>query len=87
MKAKNFVTLTVDSIYCPPGIGVPGVSSTDTNNPLYIGGHPQPAGLSGFSTIANYVGCMKNVKVDNKDISVLKSDLFGDVMPRNCPTI
>ena len=24
-----------------PGIGVPGVSSTDTNNPLFLGGHPR----------------------------------------------
>ena len=29
----------VNPIY--PGIGVPGVSSTDTNNPLFLGGHPR----------------------------------------------
>merc|ERR1712137_1301176 len=42
IKAKNVVTLSVDNVFVEPGIGVAGVSSTDTNNPLYIGGHPNP---------------------------------------------
>merc|ERR1712193_389606 len=35
VKMKNVVTLSVNKIFCTPGIGVPGVSSTDTNNPLF----------------------------------------------------
>ena len=38
VKAKNVVTLSVDDIFAQPGIGVPGVSSTDTNHGLFIGG-------------------------------------------------
>ena len=57
VKAKNVVTLSVNKIFAQPGkkpckkwsvfypinpgIGVPGVSSTDTNNPLFLGGHPR----------------------------------------------
>lgn len=41
VKAKNVVTLSVDKIFAQPGIGVPGVSSTDTNNPFFLGGHPR----------------------------------------------
>ncbi len=39
-KAKNVVTLLVDEVYTYPGIGEAGVSSTDTEDPLYIGGVP-----------------------------------------------
>ena len=45
-QAKNVVTLSVDDIFAQPGIGVPGVSSTDTNHGLFIGGHPRPERLS-----------------------------------------
>ncbi len=40
VKAKNVVTLMVDSVFSVPGFGPEGVSSTDTNDPLYIGGVP-----------------------------------------------
>ena len=39
---QNVVTLSVNDVFAQPGIGVPGVSSTDTNHGLFIGGHPQP---------------------------------------------
>ena len=34
------MTLYVDEIFTYPGIGEAGVSSTDTSDPLYIGGVP-----------------------------------------------
>lgn len=40
VKAKNVVTLIVDGVTTEPGIGTAGVSATDTNDPLYIGGRP-----------------------------------------------
>ncbi len=40
VKAKNVVTLYVDDVFTYPGIGEAGVSSTDTNDRLYIGGVP-----------------------------------------------
>ena len=46
VKAKNVVTLSVDEIFAQPGIGVPGVSSTDTKHGLFIGGHPKPERLN-----------------------------------------
>merc|ERR1712062_185689 len=50
VKAKNVVTLSVDNIFAQPGIGVPGVSSTDTNHGLFIGGHPRADRLTGLQT-------------------------------------
>lgn len=40
VKAKNVVRLNVDEVFTAPGIGQAGVSSTDTNDPLYVGGIP-----------------------------------------------
>ena len=40
VKAKNVVTLFVDEVSAYPGIGPAGISSTDTNDPLYVGGIP-----------------------------------------------
>lgn len=67
IKAKNVVTLSVDNVFVEPGIGVAGVSSTDTNNPLWIGGHPRAGKLRGMLTTEQYVGCIRNVSI-NKSI-------------------
>ena len=40
MKAKNVLRIEVDGVVSYPAIGEPGQSSTDTNDPLYIGGIP-----------------------------------------------
>ena len=40
VKAKNVLTLNVDGVFSYPGVGEAGVSSTDTNDELYIGGVP-----------------------------------------------
>ena len=39
-KNKNVLTLVVDGSFTRPGIGEGGISSTDTTDPLYIGGVP-----------------------------------------------
>lgn len=39
-KNKNVVRVQVDGVYSKVGVGVEGVSDTDTNDPLYIGGVP-----------------------------------------------
>ena len=43
------MTLSVDDIFAQPGIGVPGVSSTDTKHGLFIGGHPKPERLTALA--------------------------------------
>ena len=41
LKAKNIVTLYVDGVFAhPPGYSAGSGSSTDTTDPLYIGGVP-----------------------------------------------
>merc|ERR1712243_340761 len=87
LKAKNVVTLSVNKIFAQPGIGVPGVSSTDTNNPLFIGGHPRPRRFGIHKSEASFQGCMKDVVVEGKPTVMTKDRIIGDVHSHVCPTI
>lgn len=89
VKAKNVVTLSVNSVFAQPGIGVPGVSSTDTNHGLYLGGHPKQSrgGLRGLNTKSNYVGCMRNFIIETRKLKISKDMLKGDILAHVCPTI
>ena len=70
-----------------PGIGVPGVNSTDTNNPLFLGGHPRPGRFSLDINQVNYVGCMKDVVVESNPVDITDDKIFGDIHSHVCPTI
>merc|ERR1712038_1371717 len=85
VKAKNVVTLSVNDVFAQPGIGVPGVSSTDTNHGLFIGGHPKPGRLEALATNTNYVGCIKNIVIENKPLQVRGEMLKGDIMSHVFP--
>jgi laminin alpha 3/5 len=87
VKAKNVVTLSVNKIFAQPGIGVPGVSSTDTNNPLFLGGHPRPGKFSIRGDQVNYSGCMKEVVIEGKPVEMTADRLIGDIHSHVCPTI
>ena len=73
-------------IFAQPGIRVPGVSSTDTNNPLFLGGHFRPRrfqrpGSRFQMEQSSYHGCMKDVVIERMDM------IFGDISLHVCPTI
>ena len=86
VKAKNVVTLSVDDVFAQPGIGTPGVSSTDTNHGLFIGGHPRinnNGGVGGrqgragrrramawVNTKTPYVGCIKDIVIEGNPLNV-----------------
>ncbi|TRY60964.1 hypothetical protein TCAL_05712 [Tigriopus californicus] len=87
VKAKNVVTLSVDNSFTQPGIGVPGVSSTDTNHGLFIGGHPKADRLTGLLTDMPFVGCVRNIVIEGTKLDIEPNMLKGDVMSHVCPTI
>lgn len=87
VKAKNVVTLSVDGSFTQPGIGVPGVSSTDTNHGLFIGGHPKADRLTGLLTDTPFVGCVRNIVIEGTKLDIEPYMLKGDVMSHVCPTI
>ena len=81
------VTLSVDNVFVEPGIGVAGVSSTDTNNPLWIGGHPKAGRLRGMQTSEQFIGCIRNVTVNKKLQRFNSVQAMGSVTATTCPTI
>ena len=87
IKAKNVVTLSVDNVFVEPGIGVAGVSSTDTNNPLFIGGHPNPSKPRGIKTQEQFVGCIRNLNINRSLYRFGASQAIGSVTATTCPTI
>ncbi len=82
---KNVVTLTVDGIFSTPGIGIPGVYSTDTNGGLFIGGHPNPKSLPGLGAdIESFNGCIKDVVINGQPLEISQDITSGDITLINC---
>ncbi|XP_074640335.1 laminin subunit alpha-like [Tubulanus polymorphus] len=85
IKAKNVVMLKVDGVDGQErGIGDAGVSSTDTNDPLYVGGIPETALARGRKTNKQYVGCIFALKINNEDANIGGSKQVGDIVT-GCP--
>jgi len=89
VKSKNVVTLSVDKTSVDPGIGIPGSSSTDTRDSLIIGDFNRtlhPRRLRGLETTEFYVGCIRNVFINEEEQKLDASQSFGNVMVSVCPT-
>lgn len=84
VKAKNVVSLHVDDLFTYPGIGEAGVSSTDTNDPLYIGGVPEFH--KGIKTREQFVGCIRNLQLNSRVQNLAGGTFTGQVSTNSCPT-
>ncbi|XP_054153409.1 laminin subunit alpha-like [Oppia nitens] len=85
-KINNVVTLSIDKQSLEPGIGIGGVSSTDTKDPLYIGGVPvdvkQSKGL-----VDNFVGCLRILEMNSRRHSLTQARIEGHVTLNTCSTL
>ncbi|KAL3219558.1 hypothetical protein MRX96_030316 [Rhipicephalus microplus] len=86
VKNKNIVSLAVGGI-SKLGIGRGGVTATDTANPLYIGGVPDPSQTRAVATQEQYVGCIRYLQINGKLQSMAESTVHGNVQLNSCPTI
>lgn len=88
VQAKNVVVLSVDSENSDPGIGVPGSTSTDTKSPLFVGSAgPKGTRLRGTITPHQYIGCIRNILINDNPIKLPPHRAFGNVTVSACPTI
>jgi hypothetical protein len=81
--------LSVDKTSVDPGIGIPGSTSTDTRDSLIIGGFNRtmhPRRLRGLETKEFYVGCMRNIFINDEEQKLEVSQAHGNVMVSVCPT-
>lgn len=84
VKTKSVISLSVDSMTQEPGIGALGSLETDTNNTVFVGGHPYlKKKLRGLETSTQFTGCVKNVFINNEPISF--NNVHGDVSLNVCP--
>ncbi|KAI5729364.1 hypothetical protein M8J76_001799 [Diaphorina citri] len=92
IKTKNVISVAVDSMTTDkPGLGPPGSSETDTNNAVFIGGHPfqqtiANKRLRGLETTVQYTGCIRNVIINNNNDMVNYNNVHGAVSLNICPT-
>ncbi|XP_077991288.1 laminin subunit alpha-5-like [Glandiceps talaboti] len=88
VKAKDVVYLTIDNKPDNNYGQLTGQQkSTDTNDPLYIGGLPAGVKHKGISTNDNFVGCIRNFSInDNATVNFNNvAEISGAVQPNSCP--
>lgn len=86
VKSKSVVTLSVDGEFTNPGVGDHRSTSTDTGGALFLGGHRLIHKARGLLTRTPFVGCIKNVYVNNEAVPLEPSMADGDVVIGSCPT-
>ncbi|RZC32304.1 Laminin G 2 and/or Laminin II domain containing protein [Asbolus verrucosus] len=87
VKSKNVVTLSVDNVFTEPNLGDHSSTSTDTGSALFLGGHRYlTTRAKGITTKLPYVGCVKNVFINEEPIEILAHMAEGNVIVGTCPT-
>lgn len=88
VKSKNVITLSVDNVFTDPQLGDHSSTSTDTGSALFLGGHRylHSPRAKGIRTKTPYVGCVKNIFINNEPIEILANMAEGDVIVGTCPT-
>ncbi|XP_041484164.1 laminin subunit alpha-like isoform X1 [Lytechinus variegatus] len=85
-KEGSVLQITVDGDEGEVVTGPSGATAANTNNPLYFGGLPdgEEGNHPGIQVNAHYVGCMRDIMV-NDDLINMSAGLFeGDVDTRSC---
>lgn len=63
-------------------------TATDTNNPLYVGGYPSSLAKSkDIEVDPQFVGCIKNLEINQKEEQLSLYTAYENVMFNVCPTI
>ncbi|KAL3275279.1 hypothetical protein HHI36_020047 [Cryptolaemus montrouzieri] len=89
VKSKNVVTLSVDNIFTDPKLGDHRAISTTTGGTLFLGGHrflSNVKRLRGLSSNQAYVGCIKNVHLNNEFVPITPEMAHGNVIVGSCRT-
>lgn len=69
-------------------LGINGRSLlVSTNDPLYVGGHPDLTNLEGSISKTQFVGCIKKILIHSKEISFNQNRGYGRVLTDVCPTM
>ncbi|OTF80998.1 hypothetical protein BLA29_013358 [Euroglyphus maynei] len=88
-KTKNLVMLTIDDQPTTISLGQAGISSTDTKDPLYIGGLPAKLKEEKSTQLNNvkddYLGCLRIVSINGQSQTLNNAKVEGEVTLNSCP--
>ncbi|XP_023237076.1 laminin subunit alpha-like [Centruroides sculpturatus] len=85
VKTSNVAIVTVDDVTSDPKFGPGAVTATDTNDPLYLGGVPDPGSLKGVEVTEHFVGCIGSVNLNDQKVWLTQGRVFGQVTLNSCP--
>lgn len=81
--------LTIDDQPTVISTGQPGISSTDTKDPLYIGGLPSKLKEEKSSELNNvkdnYLGCLRIESINGMPQTLNNAKIEGEVTLNTCP--
>ncbi|KAK9737572.1 Laminin G domain [Popillia japonica] len=86
IKSKNIVSLSVDNKFMTPSLGDHRAKSTDTGGALFLGSHKVLNKVRGITARYPFVGCIRNIHINNKPIIVTYQMRRGDVIVGQCAT-
>ncbi|XP_051879392.1 LOW QUALITY PROTEIN: laminin subunit alpha-3-like [Pristis pectinata] len=87
IKRNNVVQLDVDAER-DHVVGPSASLSTDTADPLYVGGLPDGVQVPHILSRTSFIGCMANVMVNVKPVSLRKAtEVHGAVSVTQCPAM
>ncbi|XP_055022566.1 laminin subunit alpha-1-like [Boleophthalmus pectinirostris] len=88
-KTKHAMSLTVDHrLYNTPN-PYPQSTSAETNNPVYVGGHPADVKQNCLTVAAPFRGCLRNIQLAKSHqshfLDFSSAHLLRGVLPSSCP--
>ncbi|XP_033099242.1 laminin subunit alpha-4-like [Anneissia japonica] len=84
-KRKSTITLTVDGILTEEKLRGAQEKSARTTDALYVGGIPDVEPVDHTSSEEQFVGCLKNIKINGETIILSGKKKFGNVSIDSCP--
>ena len=88
-KLKNMLTLSIDDSESIVGKGNAGISSTDTKDPLFIGGLPSKLKEEKKDLLNNvtddYLGCMRISEINGNLPTLNNVKMDGEIRLNSCP--
>ncbi|VDP19186.1 unnamed protein product [Soboliphyme baturini] len=89
-KVKNFLTVGVDNVNSHTQMKKRKASTTDTKDPLYLGGVPGNFSSAGLLIQDHFIGCIRSISLGRKvrrrkNIMINEIQVIGDISKDGCP--
>ncbi|XP_075525225.1 wing blister isoform X1 [Dermacentor variabilis] len=83
--SRNEISLRIDRHQVAYGLAPSTPSEPHTESPLYIGGLPEHTSNGALFGRDNFVGCLRNLAINDKRIDWIDMASLHNVLPNSCP--